>query len=285
MTLPEAVSQTVTWGDHRLSYTITGQTEAELVVLIHPAFGDHTCFALQINDLAAHYRVVAIDLPGHGTAQPAASSTRVVDSADLIAELLAQEGYTRTHVVGVSLGALVAQDMAIRYANNVSSLTVVGGYPIFGTSPAIQRAQTFELLRLLPFMIFSLQRLRRAVAQAATFQPHARELFLQSAQGFTQRSLRSLAGSDALLRPVFQPLGVPLQIVVGEHERPLLRTAAEAWQRREPGSLLEIIPAAGHCANMDNPAVFNQRLVAFLRQQGGGESTFSARIGDPSFQS
>lgn len=146
----------------------------------------------------------------------------------------------------------------------MSSLTVVGGYPIFGTSPAVQRAQTVALLRLLPLLLFSIDRFRRAVAREATLTPQARELFLRSAQGFTRRSLRAFAGNDALLRPSFQSLAAPLQIVIGEQERPLLRSVAEDWQRREPGGVLEIIPGAGHCANMDNPGVFNERLLALL---------------------
>jgi pimeloyl-ACP methyl ester carboxylesterase len=264
MTWPEPLTFTTIQQDGgTLSYAVAG-AGAELVVLIHPAFGDHSCFTPQLDALAAHYRVAAIDLPGHGSAQRPDTTTRIVDTAGLVPALLAQEGYERAHLVGVSLGALVAQDIATHFPPAVSSLTVVGGYPIFGTSPALQRTQTVELLRLLPLLLFSLDRFRRAVAREATLTPQARELFLRSAQGFTRRSLRAFAGNDALLRASFQPLAAPLQIVVGEQERPLLRSVAEEWQRREPGSVLEVIPGAGHCANMDNPGVFNERLLAFL---------------------
>lgn len=252
-------------GGHALTYAVAGAAGAELVLLIHPAFGDHACFAPQLDALAAHYRVAAIDLPGHGHAQPPGAMARIVDTADLVAALLAQEGYARAHLVGVSLGALVAQDIAARLPHTVSSLTVVGGYPIFGASPSVQRAQTLALLRSMPLLLFSLDRFRRAVAREAALTPEARELFLRSAQGFRRRSLRAFAGNDALLRPTFQPLTAPLQIVVGDRERPLLRSVAEEWRRREPGSQIEVIPDAGHCANMDNPGVFNQRLLSFLR--------------------
>lgn len=204
MTRPELLTRAMIHQDGRtLTYAMAGQAGAELVVL------------------AAHYRVAAIDLPGHGLGQRPDTTTRIVDTAGLVAALLAQEGYQRAHLVGVSLGALVAQDIAARFPSTVSSLTVAGGYSIFGPSPAIQ-------------------------------------------QGFTRRSLRAFAGNDALLRASFQLSAAPLQIVVGEHERPLLRSVAEEWQRREPGSVLEVIPGAGHCANMDNPGVFNERLLAFL---------------------
>lgn len=265
MTQSEPLTPMIVQQDgHTLSYAVAGVPGVELVVLVHPAFGDHTCFRPQLDALAAHYRVAAIDLPGHGAAQHLSSSTHIIDTASLVAALLAREGYERAHLVGVSLGSLVAQDVAARFPNIVSTLTIVGGYPIFGTSPAVQRAQTVALLRLLPLLLFSLDRFRRVVAREATLTPKARELFLHSAQGFTRRSLRAFAGNDALLRPLFQPAAVPLQIVVGAQERPLLRSVAKEWQRREPGGVLEVIPRAGHCANMDNPGVFNDRLLAFL---------------------
>lgn len=88
---------------------MAGAGGAELVVLIHPAFGDHTCFMPQLDALAAQYRVAALDLPGHGSVQRPGSPTRIADTAGLVAALLAQEGYEQTHLVGVSLGSIVAQ--------------------------------------------------------------------------------------------------------------------------------------------------------------------------------
>ncbi len=264
---PEPLAlKTLVVAGRSLSYAVAGEAGAPLVVLVHPAFGDHRCFAPQLDALAAQHRVAAINLPGHGSGQRPDDPTRIVDTADLVVALLAQEGYERAHLVGVSLGSLVVQDIAARFPSAVSSLTVVGGYPISGTSPTVQRAQTVALLRLLPLLLFSLDRFRRAVAREATLTPQARELFLRSAQGFTRRSLRAFAGNDALMRASFQPSAVPLQIVVGEQERPLLRSVADDWQRREPGSVLEVIPGAAHCANMDNPGVFNERMLAFLER-------------------
>lgn len=251
-----------------LHYAVSGDPANELVVLIHPAFTDHTSFALQTETLAQEFRVAAIDLPGHGgAAQPAPAQTRIADAVDLVAALIAQEGHARAHLVGVSLGSLVAQAVAARHPGAVGSLTVVGGYPVGGTDGAVQRAQAFELLKILGLLLLSPRRFRRYVAQTSTHTPQARDLFERGAQGFARSSFRALAGMDSILPPAFQPAPAPLLIVVGEHERPLLRNVAEDWHRREPGSLLEVIPDAGHCANMDNPAAFNALLSGFLRRQ------------------
>jgi pimeloyl-ACP methyl ester carboxylesterase len=259
--------------DYSLSYLLGGTVSAPLVVLIHPAFGDHRCFMPQLAALAPAYRLVLIDLPGHGVAQRPDDQTRISATATLFRALLAQEGYTVAHLVGVSLGALVAQDIAARHPDAVRSLTVVGGYPIGGTPSAVQRAQVGALLKLAPLLVYSLDRFRQAVAREATYTPQARELFYRSTQGFTRRSLRAFAGNDALMRPTFQPAAVPIQIIVGAHERPLLRSVAADWQRREPGSSIALIPHAGHCANMDHPSAFNAHVLAFLRRHADSNHT------------
>lgn len=250
-----------------LHYAASGDPSNELVVLIHPAFTDHTSFALQAEALAQRFRVAAIDMPGHGSAQPPPAQTRVADTVDLVAQLIADAGHARAHLVGVSLGSLVAQALAARHPALAMSLTVVGGYPIGGTAGAVQRTQAFELLKILGLLLVSPRRFRRYVARASTHTPQARALFERGAQGFARGSFRAFAGMDRITPPAFQPAPAPLLIAVGAHERPLLRRVAEDWHRREPGSLLRVIPDAGHCANMDNPAAFNAALLGFLRRQ------------------
>jgi 3-oxoadipate enol-lactonase len=254
-------------GQQKLHYAASGDPANELIILIHPAFGDHQCFAYQIDALAEKYHVVAIDLPGHGRWQEAGSPKKVADAGPLIGQLIGQQSNKRAHLVGVSLGSLVAQDVAAQMPEVVATLTVVGGYPIFGTSKEVQRAQGGELLKMVFLLLFSPGRFRRYVARSAAFQAQGQELFYRSAQSFTRRSFQALAGTDGLMRTTWQQARHPLQIVVGEHERPLLRKTAEEWHQREPASRLTVVPNAGHCANMDNPAAFNQLLLTFLAQR------------------
>ncbi|HEU4324181.1 MAG TPA: alpha/beta hydrolase [Roseiflexaceae bacterium] len=253
---------------HALHYVATGDPSGELVVLLHPAFGDHRCFAGQLGALAERYRVVAVDMLGHGRSQVEDAQGGVADTGGLVAALIAREGRGRAHLVGVSLGSLIAQDVAARFPEVVRSLTVVGGYPIAGVDKALRRAQLVEMLTWLPLMLVSMRLFRRYVARKAAWTSAAREQFERSAQLFTRRSFRAMAGLDRIMRPGPQSQRQPLQIVVGEHELPPVRRAAEDWHRREPDSLLRIIPDAGHCANMDNPAVFNAHLLAFLEGVG-----------------
>lgn len=50
-------------------------------------------------------------------------------------------------------------------------------------------------------------------------------------------------------------------------KRPILLSHAQGWQKREANARAQVIPAAGHCANMDNPVEFNRTLQDFLLSQ------------------
>jgi 3-oxoadipate enol-lactonase len=264
-TRPELESHTLNQGQYSIHYVAAGDPQHELVVLLHPAFGDHTCFSSQISPLAEQYRVLAIDMIGHGKSQVAGPHGSIADMRAVVSAVITHEGHAHAHLVGASLGALIAQDVAYAYPDLVTSLTVVGGYPIGGTSKAIQRAQGGALLTMLFLTIFSMPRLRRYVARTSTLHPHAREQFYQSAQSFTRRSFRMLSGMDRVMRPAYQLMRQPLLIVIGEHERPVLHEATRLWLQQEPQAHFRLIDDAGHCANMDNPSAFNALLLEWLR--------------------
>lgn len=92
-----------------------------------------------------------------------------------------------------------------------------------------------------------------------------REVFYRAMQKFTLRSLPlMMSGMRKILDKMPRTLPQPLLIVTGEHDQPIILSNAQDWQQREPNARLAVIPAAGHCANMDNPEVFNQVLKEFL---------------------
>jgi pimeloyl-ACP methyl ester carboxylesterase len=265
-TQPEIEQHILHHGQYNIHYVAAGDPQHELVVLLHPAFGDHSCFSSQIGPLAEQYRVVAVDMIGHGKSQVAGSRGSIADMRAIVPAIIAQEGHARAHLAGVSLGALIAQDIAYAYPDLVTSLIVVGGYPIGGTSKAVQRAQGGALLTMLFLTIFSMPRLRRYVARTSTVHPHAREQFYRSAQSFTRSSFRILSGMNQVMRPDYQPMRQPLLIVIGEHEQPVVHEAARLWQHQEPQAHFHLIHEAGHCANMDNPSAFNALLLEWLHQ-------------------
>ena len=249
---------------YSLHYYTQGNPANEAIVFIHPAYGDYTCFHHQMDVFAADYHVICVDMPGHGNSQVRGRNVGIDATVGLVAEILAAEGHAQAHLVGVSLGSLLAQAVAHRFPQQVKSVTVTGGYSIFGDNSAITKAQNREIIKAFFLMLFNMDGFRRYVVKNTNMVEAEREVFYRAMQKFTRRSLPVMSGMGKILDKTPHTLLQPLLIVTGEHDLPIILSSAQDWQKRELDARLQVIPAAGHCANMDNPEVFNRVLGEFL---------------------
>ncbi len=100
--------------------------ERPAMVFIHGAGLDHTCWQLQSRWFAWHgWSVLAIDLPGHGrSAGPARES--IPDMVAFVESLLGAAGVAKAALIGHSMGAIVALEMAAKVPAKVSHLALLG---------------------------------------------------------------------------------------------------------------------------------------------------------------
>lgn len=111
-----------------------------LVLFLHGAALDRTVWQLQTRYFSHHgYSVMAVDLPGHGRSGGAPLSS-IKTYSDWVASLLASAGYSSAHVVGHSMGGLIALDTASRHPGLVSTLTMVGPAAAIPVHPALLAA-------------------------------------------------------------------------------------------------------------------------------------------------
>jgi pimeloyl-ACP methyl ester carboxylesterase len=216
-----------------------------------------------------NYHVIFVDMLGHGKSQVRSGNVGIDATVGPVAEIIAAEGHAQAHLVGVSLGSLMAQAVAHKFPQLVKSVTICGGYSIFGDNSAITKAQNREILKAFFLMLFWMDGFRRYVVKNTNVVEAEREVFYQAMQKFMLRSLPLMSGMGKILDKTPRTLSQPLLIVTGEHDLPIILGNAQDWQKREPNAQLQIIPNAGHCANMDNPAAFNQALMTFLAANTG----------------
>lgn len=112
------------------AYAYTGgrpfDPQAPAILFVHGAAMDHSVWHYQARYLAHHgFGVLAVDLPGHGRS-PGNVRTTVAELADWIAAFIAAAGVEKAHLVGHSLGALVALGVALRHPGQVSKLVLAG---------------------------------------------------------------------------------------------------------------------------------------------------------------
>lgn len=100
---------------------------ARTAVLVHGAGMDQSVWTLQGRYLAFHgWNAIAVDLPGHGRARGQAALRSIGEIADWLAALIATIAAAPAAVIGHSMGALAALELAARYPERVSQLALLG---------------------------------------------------------------------------------------------------------------------------------------------------------------
>jgi 3-oxoadipate enol-lactonase len=125
----------------RLGYCIDDFTDpwkpAPILLLLHAAMGSARRYYAWVPPLSRHYRVVRMDLRGHGTSQvPSAHSELTLDRLvrDVI-ELMDHLDCANAHIVGNSAGGYLGQQLAMNRGERVRSLM------LFGSTPGLKNSQ------------------------------------------------------------------------------------------------------------------------------------------------
>jgi len=250
-----------------LGYRIDGVPHAApWVVLSHSLACDHTMWDPQMEALR-DFRVLRFDTRGHGASEaPAGQYTMDQLAADAHA-LLDALGIERFHFVGLSMGGMIGQQLALRVPLRMATLTLADTTSRY---PAEARPVWEQRIALV-----------RAQGMGALV-PTTLERWFTAA--FRERHIDTVAGVAARIRatPVAGYLGCahaishidltarlptivcPTLVIVGADDQGTPPAMAEEIVRAIESSRLEVIPAAAHLSNIEQPERFNALLRGFL---------------------
>jgi pimeloyl-ACP methyl ester carboxylesterase len=256
---------------YSIHYYISGDSSNELIVFLHPAFADHRCFDKQIDHFSESFRVVTIDMLGHGLSAMEKAKDKIDSTVQHIVSIIQSEGYKKAHFAGVSMGALIAQYFGLLQPEKVQSMTVLGGYDINADNSEIVRAQRKEQLKWIVKALFSMNSFRWYVSRVSVSNTEDQSRYFEMARHFTLKSFAAMAGLGKVLQKRENiSRNYPMQILCGDQDLDLARKMNRKWHESDPASFYSVIENAGHCANMDNPELFNRLLVEFLKQSKHG---------------
>ena len=264
----------------KVHYVQQGQGPA--VLLLHGLGTSLVTWAQNIQPLAAAgYRVVALDLPGHGDSdKPRHLSYDPSTGARLVHRVLHALGVERASLVGNSAGGLIVGMYALAYPKQVERLVLVsaGGlgrqvawflrmFSLPGVGELLYQPQWqsgVDLSRRISYQVPSFRDQVLPEMRRVRSLPGSRRATLQALRSsvdlFGQRRSRYIL-------PSLRQLPAPLLTVWGEEDNILPVHHAEAVRQALPDSLVHTIPQCGHWPHMERPEEFNTLLVKFL---GGG---------------
>lgn len=223
--------------------------------------------------LAESMRVITFDHAGVGQSESAPARTSVGEMADDAVEVLDAAGVERAHVYGVSLGGMVAQEIALRHPDRVDALvlgaTTPGGW--LAAQPGSPVVSFFLRNRAMPTdeavwasVAYSYARTTQLTRSERIAEDVARRL--KAPVGSPAYAAQVAAGvkHDALAR--LGGIMAPTLVVHGEEDMVVDPANARTLARRIPGARIETWPGAGHIYMTDEPEA-DRRIADFLERQ------------------
>jgi pimeloyl-ACP methyl ester carboxylesterase len=248
---------------HHTRYGATGPA----VVLLHGLGSSSADWPEQRAALGTGYRLIAVDLPGHGASPLPAGPLTIERMAADVAALLERLGEAPAHVVGLSLGACVALRLALCAPARVRSLTLVNPFArvqLGGPGDLARLGLRLALLGTAP-----MSRVAAHVARRLFPWPEQQELYASAVASLaaTPRaayfaSMRALARFDA--RGQLCAIRQPTLVVTGDRDTSVPLAAKLALAAAIPRARLLVVPGSGHATPHDQPQVFNRAVLEFL---------------------
>jgi pimeloyl-ACP methyl ester carboxylesterase len=238
-------------------------------VLLHGFTHDSRVWRPQLENLSGRYAVVAWDAPGAGASHDPAGPFGIEDWADVLAGFLDAVAIDRAHVLGLSWGGLLAQELYRRHPERVGSLILADTYAGWmGSLPegvAEQRLAAAMRDSHLPpddFVPLYLPAMFGPSSPAETRDELARIMADFHPKGFRLMAA-SLAGADT--RELLRRVRVPTLLVWGDHDVRSPLSVGQEMNSLIPSSRLAVIPGAGHVSNLENPTLFDAEVESLLR--------------------
>lgn len=245
----------------------------EVLLFIHGIGGNRTNWHEQLDFFAPRFRSVAMDVRGWGLSEDYDGALDFDDVTDDIARVLTHLGAPSCHLVGLSMGGLIAQHVLWRRPDIVRSAVFADTSAGPGEEHDAQWIEDFLRLRKAPLL---------AGKTPADIAPSVvRSLMAPNASESSRRRLEeSIAAlhKESYLKALdyvsnykrkldHAQVRVPVHAMVGEFDQltPLARAQSLADRFRSCG--VDVVPGGGHLSNMDNAQAFNELLDNFLSAQ------------------
>ena len=259
------------------------QGRGEPLLLIMGLAADSTAWMFQVPDFAQRYRTILFDNRGVGRSSKPAGPYSIHQMADDAAGLLDALDVPRAHVVGVSMGGMIAQELALRHPARVRGLVLACTYPEpdadterqrefslaqFGGRISASGETEIDVSAIDPLMFFQ-HLLPRVFNQAFIDQelPKLLQVFSGALQyGFSMEAIlgqvEAVMGHKATDR--LHQIGTPTLVITGDADLLISPANSDVLARHIPGAKLVKVPGGSHGFNFETPDVFNRTVLDFL---------------------
>ena len=253
----------------RLYYDLTGAQDAPVVCFTHSLTSDSGMWAEQLPPLlAAGFRVLRVDMRGHGGSDPVAGDYTMSALAADVARVIDARGLDRVHYIGLSIGGMLGQAFAIEHGAKVKSLmlcdTLPATLPDAKTAWAPRIAAVKTANSLLPLADGTMERWF-----TDAFKPRNPGRWKQIRDTVAATTPAGFLGCAAAIQNFdflakLPTLKAPTLVVCGAEDPGTPPAENKRIASLIPGARYEEIANARHFPNVEHPETFNRTMMSWL---------------------
>ena len=260
--------------ERRLYYDLIGPENGPVVCITHSLASDGGSWTEQVPALLQEgFRVLRLDMRGHGGSDPVAGEYTMKALADDVAVVLDGLSLARVHYIGLSIGGMIGQAFALDHGDKLISAMWCDTLPASPSTAAAMWEERMSTVR----RANSLEPLADATVErwfTDAFRPRNPGRWKQIRDTVAATTPAGYLGCSAAIMNFdftgrLSSLRVPALVVCGADDPGTPPSENRRLAELVPGGRYEEIPNARHFPNVERPNVFNRIMIGWLEAQRG----------------
>lgn len=240
------------------------------VTFIHGAGGSSSIWFKQIKEFRKDHNVLILDLRGHGRSERGRwkKGDSFSEVADDVVEVMDTLNINQSHIIGMSLGTIVAQTLAERHPQRVKSLILGGAIIGLDIRTKFLLWAGNAVKRFVPYML--LYKLLAYIIMPKKAHEESRLAFVNQAKKMCQKEFVKWFSLTKLINPYLvhlqlKTIDIPTLFLMGEEDYLFIPPVEEVVKRNEKFRMITI-RNSGHVCNIDQPEAFNRHSIGYIKE-------------------
>ncbi len=257
-----------------LSYTkYKHKTASKWVTFVHGAGGSSTIWFKQVREFKKYFNVLLLDLRGHGNSKAHLKDvfkdkyTFDFITNDIV-EVINHEKIQKSHFIGISLGTILIRNLAEKHPERVESMVMGGAIMKLNFRSQLLMRLGVIFKSIVPYIW--LYKFFAFIIMPNKNHKESRLLFVREAKKLYQKEFIRWFKLTSEINPLLRffrmvDIKIPTLYVMGREDYLFLPTIQKIVVKHAISELL-VIENCGHVVNVEQPIVFNTRVISYLSE-------------------